>query len=118
MFGKVFSINQKTVMDAVTFFVVQTVILVGVSTTLAYVLGMMGVVDGAGSFFDGGSIHTMIGTAFVLLLASGIVMSKGLSSDIFSIIVAFAGVYLAWTTGVLLGLIPVALLSTFDARNK
>lgn len=117
MFGKVFSINQKTVWDAIMFYVVQTVILVGVSTTLVYVLGMMGVVEGAGSFFDGGSVHTMIGTAFVLLLASGIVMSKGLSSDIFSIVLAITGIYLAWSTGVLLGLIPVALLSTFDARK-
>ena len=118
MFGKVFSINQKTVVDAVMFFVVQTVILVGISTTLVHVMGMMGMAEGAGSFFDGGSIYTMIGSAFVLLLASGIVMSKGLSSDIFSIILAVAGVYLAWTTGILLGLIPIALLSTFDARNK
>ncbi|AGH98375.1 hypothetical protein [Micavibrio aeruginosavorus] len=118
MFGKVFSINQKTVMDAIMFFVVQTVILVGISTTLVHVLGMMGVIDGAaGSFFEGGSVYTMIGSAFVLLLASGIVMSKGLSSDVFSIILAVAGIYLAWTTGVLLGLIPVALLSTFDARK-
>lgn len=117
MFGKVISINQKTVTDAIMFYIVQTVILVGISTTLAYVLGMMGVVETTGSFFEGGSFYTMIGTAFVLLLSSGIVMSKGLSSDIFSIIIAVAGIYLAWTSGVLLGLIPVALLSTFDSRK-
>ena len=118
MFGKAMSFDSKRVWDALTYYIVQTVVLVGVSTTLVYVLGMVGVVDGgAGSFFDGGETYKLIGTAFVLLLTSGILFGKGLSNDLFAFALGILAVYLAWDSSVMLGMIPVALLSTLDGKK-
>lgn len=116
MFGKTLSFDSKRVWEAFTFYIVQTVVLVGVATTLVYALGMFGVVDGGGSFFEGGDTYTLIGTAFVLLVSSGILYSKGLSSDLFAFALTVIAVYLAWDSSVLLGMIPVALMSTFDKK--
>lgn len=117
MFGKAMNFDSKRVWDALTYYIVQMVVLVGVSTTLVHVLGMVGVVEGAGSFFDGGDTYTLIGTAFVLLVSSGILFSKGLSNDLFAFALTILAVYLAWDNSVLMGMIPVALMSTFDAKK-
>ncbi len=117
MFGKTMNFDSKRVWDAFTYYIVQTVVLVGIATTLVYALGMFGVVDGGGSFFEGGETYTMIGTAFVLLLSSGLLFSKGLSNDLLAFAVTILAVYLAWDHSVMMGMIPVALLSTFDSRK-
>ena len=117
MFGKTLSFDSKRVWDALTYYIVQTVILVGVSTTLVYALGMFGVVDGGGSFFDGGETYKLIGTAFVLLVSSGILYSTGLSNDLFAFALTAIAVYLAWDSSVMLAMIPVALMSTFDSKK-
>lgn len=117
MFGKALNFDSKRVWDALTYYIVQLVVLVGVSTTLVHVLGMVGVVEGAGSFFDGGDIYTTIGTAFVLLVSSGILFSKGLSNDLFAFALTVVAVYLSWDSSVMMGMIPVALLSTLDAKK-
>ncbi|MBI2234704.1 MAG: hypothetical protein HYU57_06955, partial [Micavibrio aeruginosavorus] len=46
MFGKAMNFDSKGVWDALTYYIVQLVVLVGVSTTLVHVLGMVGVVEG------------------------------------------------------------------------
>ena len=117
MFGKSLSFDSKRVWDALTYYVVQMIVLVGVSTVLVYALGMFGVVEGGGGFFDGGEIYRLIGTAFVLLIASGILYSKGLSNDMFAFAMTALAVYLAWDTNILLAMVPVALMSTFDAKK-
>jgi hypothetical protein len=45
-------------------------------------------------------------------LGGMILTKRGQTSDILSILVVAAGVYLAWTTGVMIGLVPIALLTT------
>jgi len=117
MFGKTLSFDSKRVWDALTYYIVQMIVLVGVSTVLVYALGMFGVVDGGGSFFEGGETYKLIGTAFVLLIASGILYSKGLSNDMFAFALTVLAIYLAWDTSVMLAMIPVALMSTFDAKK-
>lgn len=117
MFGRSLSFDSKRVWDALTYYIVQTVILVGVATTLVYAMNMFGVIDGGGSFFDGGETYTIIGTAFVLLISSGILYSKGLSNDLFAFALTAIAVYLAWDVNIMLAMIPVALMSTFDAKK-
>ena len=82
------------------------------STVLVHFLGMVGALHTTGSFFDGGEAYTLIGSLFVMWLGGMILSKRGMTSDILSILVVAAGVYLAWTTGVMIGLVPIALLTT------
>jgi hypothetical protein len=117
MFGKTLNFDSKRVWDAFTYYIVQTVVLVGVATTLVYGLDMFGVVHEKGSFFAGGDTYRMIGSCFVLLVSSGILYSKGLSNDMFAFAVTMLAVWLSWHHSVMLGMVPVALMSTFDAKK-
>jgi hypothetical protein len=112
MFGRMLDGTMKTTVDAFGIYLMSTILLVGLSTVLVHVLGLMGIVDGAGSIFTGGQIYTLIGTGFVLVLSSLILHEKHLTGDLYSIILMVVGIWLAYTTSVFLGLIPVALLTT------
>lgn len=47
MFGKILDVGtHRTLSEAIWFYVLSLVLLVGLSTTLVHFLGMMGVVDG------------------------------------------------------------------------
>jgi hypothetical protein len=81
-------------------------------------LHSVGVIDTVGSFFDGGHVHTLIGTGFVLVLSSMILTGRKLTSDLFSILLVGVGVYLSYTTNVMLGMLPVALLTTLPGSSK
>jgi len=117
MFGKTLSFDSNRVWEAFTFYIVQTVVLVGVATTLVYGLNMFGVVHESGSFFAGGETYRLIGTCFVLLVSSGMLYSKGLSNDMFAFAVTVLAIWLSWQHSVMLAMIPVALMSTFDAKK-
>lgn len=117
MFGKTLSFDSNRVWEAFTFYIVQTVVIVGVATTLVYGLNMFGVTHESGNFFAGGGIYREIGTAFVLLIASGMLYSKGLSNDMFAFAVTVLAVWLSWHHSAMFGMIPVALMSTFDAKK-
>jgi hypothetical protein len=114
MFGKILDVgSHRSLSQAIWFYVLSLVLLVGMSTTLVHFLGMMGVVDGTvGSFFSGGEVHTLIGSIFVLMVSGLILTSRNMTSDIFAVLVAGVGIYLAYTTSIMIGLIPVALLTT------
>jgi hypothetical protein len=99
-------------MGAFWFYVLSLVVLVGVSTTLVHFLGMAGVVEGGGSFFAGSSIYTLIGSVFTLLVSGMILSHRKLTSDIFAVLLTVVAVYLSYTTDVMLGLIPVAIMTT------
>ncbi len=72
-----------------------------------------GLIDGTvGSFFDGGNIHTLIGTGWTLILSSMILSGKKLTSDLMSVLIAMVGVYLSYTVDVLLGMVVVSYLTT------
>lgn len=117
MFGRILDVNStRSSTDAVFFYIMSLVLLVGLSTVLVHVLSMIGVVDKVGSFFEGGHIHTLIGTGFVLVLSSLILTGRKMTSDLFSILLVGIGVYLAYTTNVMLGMIPVALLTTLNHK--
>jgi hypothetical protein len=112
MFGKMLDGTMKTAIDGFGVYLVSTILLVGLSTVLVHVLGMVGVGDGGGSVFAGGGLYTLIGTGFVLILSSLILHEKHLTGDLYSVILMVIGIYLAYTTSVFLGLLPVALLTT------
>ncbi len=118
MFGKILDVtHHRTTTEAVWFYFIALTLMVGISTTLVHFLGMMGVVDGVtGSFFAGGEIYTLIGTVMVLLISGLILTGRNLTSDIFSVLVVGVGVYLAYTSSVMIGLIPVALLTTLKTK--
>ncbi len=117
MFGRMLDYTStRSSTDAIWFYITSTVLLVGISTVLVHVLSVMGIVTGVGSFFDGGHIHTLIGTSFVLVLSSLILTGRKLTGDLFSILLVAVGVYLAYTTNVMLGMIPVALLTTLNHK--
>jgi hypothetical protein len=53
----------------------------------------------------------------MVLMVSGLILTgRNLTSDIFSVLVVGVGVYLAYTTSVMIGLIPVALLTTLKTK--
>ncbi len=99
--------------QAVGFFLFYTVLLVGLSTFLGHYMVTFGLIDGTvGSFFDGGNIHTLIGTGWTLILSSMILSGKKLTSDLMSVLIAMVGVYLSYTVDVLLGMVVVSYLTT------
>lgn len=113
MFGKSMDLTAKRDMTgAFMFFVAHLVVLVGVSSVLVHFLGMVGMVEGGAGFFEGGEVHTLIGSLFVLWLGGMVLSKRGMTSDTMSIIVVAVGLYLAWTSSVILGLVPIALLTT------
>lgn len=117
MFGKILDVgHHRTTWDAVVFYFISLTVMVGVSTTLVHFLGLAGVVDGTGSFFGGGEIYTLIGTVLTLMIGGLILSGRNLTSDIFSVLVVAVGVYLAYTSSVMIGLVPVALLTTIKTK--
>lgn len=117
MFGRILDVNStRSTTDAVLFYITSLVLLVGISTVMVKLLSTIGVVSGVGSFFEGGHIHTLIGTGFVLVLSSLILTGRKMTGDLFSILLVAVGVYLSYTTNVMLGMIPVALLTTLHHK--
>jgi hypothetical protein len=117
MFGKILDVtHHRTTTEAVWFYFLSLTLMVGISTTLVHFLGMAGVVESTGSFFGGGEVYTLIGTVLVLMISGLILSGRNLTSDIFSVLVVAVGVYLAYTTSVMIGLIPVALLTTIKTK--
>ena len=112
MIGKMLDSTVKTVIDSISVYLTSLILLVGLSTVLVHVLGLVGVVSNAGSIFTGGGVFTMIGTGFVLVLSSLILHEKKLTGDMFAVLLMGVGIYLAYTSSVFLGLVPVALLTT------
>ena len=113
MIGKILDVgHSRSTTEAFVFYVVSLVMLVGISTTLVYFLGMVGVVEGTGSFFEGGDLFTLIGSIFVLMVSGLILTHRKLTNDIFSVLMVVLAVYLAYDMSVMVGLIPVALLTT------
>lgn len=109
--------HTNTITGALGFFLFHVVLLVGLSTVLGHYLVSFGVVDGvlaenSGSFFEGGSIHTMIGAVWTLVLSSLVLQGKKMTNDIMSVVIALVGVYLAYTVNVMLGMVVVAYLTT------
>ncbi len=118
MLGKLVDTGVKhDFVGAFLFYLTNLVLLVGLSTVTVYILGHVGMLDGGGGgFFEGGHVHTMIGSLFVLYLGGSILHKKDLTGDMMSVIIVMVGLYLAWTTSVLLGLVPIALLTTMGKK--
>ncbi len=109
--------HTGSITDAIGFYLFHVILLVGLSTFLGHYLVTFGVVDGTvGSFFDGGSIHTMIGAGWTLILSSMVLTGKKMTNDIMSVVIALVGVYLAYTVNVMLGMVVVAYLTTLGNK--
>ena len=105
--------HHRSITSAIGFYLFHVILLVGLSTFLGHYLVTLGVIDGVvGSFFDGGSIHTMIGAIWTLVLGSMILSGKKLTGDIMSVVIMFLGVYLAYSVNVMLGMVVVSYLTT------
>ncbi len=113
MFAKITELGHvRSITGAVGFFLFYTVLLVGLSTFLGHYLGTMGLIEGGvGSFFDGGHIHTLIGTGWVLMLSGMILTHRGLTNDLLSVLIAFIGIYLSYTVSVMVGMILISYLT-------
>ena len=108
--------HKRSITDALGFYVFFTVLLVGLSTFAGHYLGILGVVDGVGTFFEGSSFHTLVGTGWVLMLSGMILNHKKLTDNLLGVILAMVGIYLAYTTNVMLGMVVVAYLTTLDKK--
>ena len=120
MFGNVTNLAQvRSITGAVGFYLFYTILLVGLSTFLGHYLVTFGLIDGGsvGGFFEGGSINTLIGTGWVLILSSMILSGKKLTSDIMSVVIALVGVYLAYSVNVMLGMVVVGYLTTLGSSK-
>lgn len=105
--------HTRSITDALGFFIFHVILLVGLSTFLGHYMVTFGLIEGVvGSFFDGGTVHTLIGTGWVMILSSMILSGKKLTNDMMSVIIALVGIYLAYTVNVLLGMVVVSYLTT------
>lgn len=119
MFGKITELGHvRSITEAIGFFLFYTVLLVGLSTFLGHYLGVLGIIDGTtvGSFFEGGHVNTLIGAGWVLMVSGLILTKRGLTGDLMSVLIALAGVYLAYTVSVMGGMILVSYLTTLDRK--
>jgi hypothetical protein len=113
MLDKILDVGHvRSTTGAFWFYILSVVLLVGISTTLIHVLGLVGVVESGGSFFAGTGLHTLVGSVFTLFLSGMILSHRKLTSDIFAVLLTVVAVYLSYTTDVMLGLVPVAILTT------
>lgn len=114
MLDKILDVGHvRSTSGAFWFYVLSVVLLVGISTTLLHFLGLIGIVDGVGtSFFAGSVLHTLVGSVFTLFVSGLLLTHRKLTSDIFAVLLTVVAVYLSYTTDVMLGLIPVAILTT------
>ena len=114
MFNHITNLAQsRSITGAFGFYLFYTILLVGLSTFLGHYLHMFGILDGVvGGFFEGGNVHTLIGTGWVMILSSMILSGKKLTNDLMSVIIALVGIYLAYTVNVLLGMVVVSYLTT------
>ncbi|MBL4804641.1 MAG: hypothetical protein JKY71_07225 [Alphaproteobacteria bacterium] len=109
--------HTRSITGAIGFYLFHIVLLVGLSTFLGHYLVTLGVIDGTvGSFFDGGSIHTMIGAIWTLVLGSTILHGKKMTNDVMSVVIMFLGVYLAYEVNVMLGMVVVSYLTTLGNK--
>ena len=105
--------HTRTLTGALGFYLFYTILLVGLSTFLGHYLVTLGIVDGVvGGFFEGGDIHTLIGTGWVMILSSMVLSGKKLTNDLMSVIIAVVGIYLAYKVNVMLGMVVVSYLTT------
>lgn len=105
--------HNRSISEAIGFFIFHTILLVGLSTFLGHYLVQLGLLDGTvGGFFDGGQVHTLIGAIWTLVLGSLVLQGKKLSNDILSVIIVLVGVYLAYSVNVILGMVVVSYLTT------
>lgn len=114
MFGHITNLaHTRSVTGAFGFYLFYTILLVGLSTFLGHYLHTFGVIDGTvGGFFDGGSIHTLIGTGWVMIVSSMVLSGKKLTGDLMAVLIAVVGIYLSYTVDVLLGMVVVSYLTT------
>lgn len=107
--------------EALGFFVFFTVLLVGLSTVLGSILGTLGLnlIDGSvtTTIMTGVTVNTMIGTLFVLIMSSMILVSKKLTGDLLSIILTVVGVYVSYRINMLLGMLIVSYLTTVKVKG-
>ncbi len=112
--------HSRTNGEAVGFFLFHTILLVGLSTVLGSVLGTLGlhVVDVklTSAVMAGVEVNTLIGTLFVLLTSSLILIGKKLTGDLLSIILTIVAVYTTYHFGILLGMVLVSYLTTLKAK--
>ncbi len=112
MFSKYTDLKStRGLMEAVSFYLVYTIFLVGLSTFLVHILGLLGVVGTVGTVFAGGMVHMVIGLIFILLLGSLVISEKGLSKDFLSIVLILIGLGLGYELSIFLGMVPVAILT-------
>ena len=105
--------HTRSITGAVGFYLFYTVLLVGLSTFLGHYLVTLGLIDGTvGGFFEGGNVHTLIGTGWVMILSSMVLSGKKLTNDMMSVIIAIVGIYLSYKVDVLLGMVVVSYLTT------
>ena len=117
MIDKILDVGHvRSTSGAFWFYILSVVILVGISTTLLHVLGMVGVVDSSASFFSGSMMHTYIGSVFTLFVSGLLLTHRKLTSDIFAVLLTVLAVYLSYKVDIMLGLIPVAILTTISKK--
>ena len=120
MFGHLTDLgHSRSNSEALGFFVFFTVLMVGLSAILVPILGTLGLnlVDGTTSeLMTGVTVNHMIGTLFVLIMSSMILIGKKLTGDLLSIILTVVGIYVSWEINLLLGMLVVSYLTTVKGK--
>ncbi|MCB1562849.1 MAG: hypothetical protein KDJ75_04675 [Alphaproteobacteria bacterium] len=97
--------HTRSITQAFGFFLFYTILLIGLTTFLGHVNGVVSLVDTA-------SISTLVGAGWTMILSSMVLSGKKLTNDMMSVIIAVVGIYLAYTVNVMLGMVVVSYLTT------
>jgi hypothetical protein len=116
MIGKLVDSTLKTVVDTIGVLIVASIVVLGTTAVMTQVLGMMNV--SGDTLVAGSKISSLIGTGMVLIIGTLMLHERKLTNDILSIVLVVGGVWLAHTSGLVLGLIPIALLTTLKGGIK
>ncbi|GJL84434.1 MAG: hypothetical protein DHS20C02_02090 [Micavibrio sp.] len=97
--------HVRSLTQAVGFFVFYSILLIGLTTFLGDVNGLL-------SLVEVGSISTLVGAGWTMVLSSMILSGKKLTNDMMAVIIAVVGIYLSYTVDVTIGMVVAAYLTT------
>lgn len=117
MFKNLFNFAYKrSLVEAVGFYLAHLILIILIGGLLAALLAFpLGRID---DFNFGLKVGTAFATLYILVISALVIKNKGLLGDFDYVVMIFISGVLAFLGGGLLGLIPIAFLTTESPKNR